>query len=80
MIPEAKPIIMNDLEEEQVIHSIIVEANPIMNPPKALANKPMKVTPPFVPLGTFLKVVMRTGSFGKAAPISLAKVSPKAHP
>lgn len=42
-----------------------------------LTNKPTGVTPPFVPLGTRFRVVIRNGSdFPTTAPISLAQVSP----
>lgn len=41
-----------------------------------LTIKPMKLTPPFVPLGTRFRVVIKNGSDPVTEPISLAHVSP----
>ncbi len=49
---------------------------PINKPPPIDANRPRVLTPPLVPLGTFLKVVIKIGRSLDRIPISLAQVSP----
>lgn len=50
---------------------------PIAKPPIVLNNVPITLIPPFVPFGTFLKVVTRYGSESeKTVPSSDAQVSP----
>lgn len=52
----------------------------MINPPTILKNIPIGVTPPFVPFGTFLNVVIKTGSvLARTVPNSDAHVSPLQH-
>lgn len=45
-------------------------------PPAKLTKSPQVETPPFVPRGTFLKVVIKIGSDFESIPSSDAQVSP----
>lgn len=50
---------------------------PTTRPPKVLKMVPIIEIPPFVPFGTFFKLVMRNGSpFERTVPNSEAHVSP----
>lgn len=53
--------------------------NPIITPPETEAKVPRVDTPPFVPGGTRLNVVMRMGGDLERIPTSEASVSPKQH-
>ncbi len=56
----------------------IQKAAPTTRPPKKLETRPTYETPPLVPLGTVLPVVMRNGSpLDNHDPISEAQVSPE---
>lgn len=64
----------------QCVFSIISETNivaPIDKPPNKLARVPPSETPPFVPGGTDLSVVIRTGGWEERMPSSEARVSPR---
>jgi hypothetical protein len=54
----------------------IAPISPTNSPPEADAINPRLLTPPLVPLGTFLNVVIKTGWFFDKIPISEAHVSP----
>lgn len=52
---------------------------PMMTPPDSEAKSPSKDTPPFVPGGTHLNVVIRSGELRESMPSSEASVSPRQH-
>lgn len=67
----------SERQAELSIKSVTANVAPMIIPPAKEASVPVRDTPPFVPGGTTLNVVMRRGGFFDRIPSSEASVSPR---
>ena len=68
-----------DRQAELSRRRVTANVAPIITPPATDARVPVRDTPPFVPGGTALNVVMRRGGDFERIPSSEARVSPRQH-
>lgn len=72
-------IVGEEKQAELSMISVIDIVNPMITPPATDANVPSDDTPPFVPGGTRLQVVINNGADLERIPSSEAIVSPRQH-